>query len=353
MKTKFYHKLKFQILFFMTTNVLIWFAISDFAMECMDKLELAGKFQLNQKNYTFFLIFQLILFIVVNIPFVFFMINHIDKPVQKILKALNKIKEEDFSYKVDFKSNNEFDDINDSINLMSQELEKSKKLRDEVENQRTMLFANMAHDLKTPITSIQGYSKALVDGVVDSEEKSKDYIKTIYSKSQSMNDLIERMFEYVKMDSKDNVLHFEETDLAELLRNCVASSYSEFEDKKIDLEIQIPEEPVLKNVDRVEITRVFTNLLNNVLAHNFGNIRCLVKMDSNGSVIVADSGEKISEDIQNQLFLPFVKGDSSRKSGRGSGLGLSLSKKIMDKHNGKISFISDFPEYTKAFCIEF
>lgn len=353
MNKKFFRKLKSQILIFISANVIIWFIISDLIMKRFDYLEQAGKLVMNNRLYNLFLLFQVVLFIVINIPFVVFMINHIDKPVQKILKSLSKIKEEDFSEKINFSSSNEFDEIKNSINIMAQQLEKSKKLREDVENQRIMLFANMAHDLKTPITIIQGFSKALSDDVVESEEKSKEYIKAIHNKSQNMNDLIDRMFEYVKLDSRDNILHFEQIDIAELLRNCVASSYSEFEDKNISLEIQIPESPVIKNVDRVEITRVFTNLLNNVLSHNSGNIRCLIKMNEEGTVVVADSGERISDVTQENLFQPFVKGDCSRKSGKGSGLGLSLSKKIMEKHKGKIDYLNEYPEYTKAFVVSF
>lgn len=346
-------KLKFQVLLFMTFNVILWFVISDSAMGILDVLEARNIYSMTKKSYSFFILFQALLYVLVNIPFVFFLINHIDKPVQKILKVLNRIKEEDFSEQIEFCATNEFDEIKNSINVMSQELEKSIRLREEIENQRIMLFANMAHDLKTPITSIQGYSQALADGIVTSEEKAGEYIKTIYAKSQSMNDLIERMFEYVKLDSRENILHFEKTNLAELLRNCIASSYSEFEEKHIELEIQIPDECVLREVDSVEIKRVFTNLLNNVLAHNDGGIRCLVKMEKDGSVIVADSGDRIPEQVESQLFLPFVKGDDSRKSGKGSGLGLSLSQKIMERHSGKISYIKNYMEYTKAFYVKF
>ena len=224
-------KLKFQVLLFMTFNVILWFVISDSAMGILDVLEARNIYSMTKKSYSLFILFQALLYVLVNIPFVFFLINHIDKPVQKILKVLNRIKEEDFSEQIEFCATNEFDEIKNSINVMSQELEKSIRLREEIENQRIMLFANMAHDLKTPITSIQGYSQALADGIVTSEEKAGEYIKTIYAKSQSMNDLIERMFEYVKLDSRENILHFEKTNLAELLRNCIASSYSEFEEK--------------------------------------------------------------------------------------------------------------------------
>lgn len=178
----------------------------------------------------------------------------------------------------------------------------------------------MAHDLKTPITTIQSYTKALADGIIDSPQKQKDYIETIYSKSIIMNDFIDRLFEYVKLNSDANVLHLEKTDVAELLRNCIASVYSEFEEHEIQLEIEIPESQIMLCVDKLEIQRVFVNLLINILKHNENGIRVLIKMDKDGRTVIADSGNAISEELEKHLFQPFVKGDSSRKSGKGNGL---------------------------------
>ncbi len=319
----------------------------------MWNLEEEGKIVLTNSLNNLLILGQLLLFIIINIPLLVFMIKRIDKPIQDILKVLKKIKEGNFSEKLAFNTNNEFNQIKDSINQMSDELEKSRKLQENMEVQRNMLFANIAHDLKTPITTIQGFSKAIADGVVESEEKKDAYIRSIYSKSLLMNDLIDRMFEYVKLNSEQNILHFEETDLAELLRNCIAGIYSEFEDKDIELDIQIPDAAVKKNIDRLEIQRVFENLLNNILSHNYERIKVLVKMDNDGKVIVADSGTNIPQNIQAQLFTPFVNGDASRKSGHGSGLGLAISQKIMERHGRKINFTDSYPGYTKAFTIEF
>ena len=85
----------------------------------------------------------------------------------------------------------------------------------------------MAHDLKTPITSIIGFSKALSDGIIEDKQKQHEYISTINSKAVKMNDLIDRLFEYVKLESSENQLHFELVDIAEILRNCIAELYKE------------------------------------------------------------------------------------------------------------------------------
>lgn len=350
-KLKGLKSLKSQIILFMAAGVLVWFLIVESLNEYMWLQEELGKITVTNGTLTIFVIIQALLFIIINIPFMIFMIKHIDKPVQKIVQGLRKIKSSDFSEKIDFKSNNEFDEIKNEFNKMSEELEKSSKLREEVENQKNLLFANMTHDLKTPITTIQGYSKALLDGIVETSEKQSNYISTIYSKSLLMNDLIDRLFEYVKINSNLNVLNRENVDVAELLRNCLSSVYTEYEERNIELSIEIPEEPVILNIDAVEVKRVFNNILMNVLLHNKPSIKVLVQMDQSGNIIVADSGEKISTAVEENMFQPFVKGDDSRKSGKGSGLGLSLSQKIMEKHGGKLVYLKEFPGYTKAFSI--
>ncbi|MDE7292553.1 MAG: HAMP domain-containing histidine kinase [Treponemataceae bacterium] len=350
-KKSVFKSLKVQICLFMTANVLVWFFITTGINEYIWHQEELGELVITNGLFTLLSAVQALLFIIINLPFLFFLINHIDKPVQKIVRGLRKIKSEKFDERIDFASSNEFDEIKNEINIMSEALKKSAMFRAEAENQKTLLFANMAHDLKTPITSIQGFSKALCDGVVESPEKQTEYINTIYSKAKTMNDLIDRLFEYVKINSDLNALNLQDADIAELLRNCVSELYTEFEERGIRLDICIPETPIVKSVDKVELHRVYANILTNVIVHNDDSIRCLIKMDERGNVIVADSGNAISEKYAEQIFQPFAKGDFSRKSGCGSGLGLSLSKKIMEKHNGDLLYLDVYEGYVKAFLI--
>lgn len=345
-------KLKYQIFLYMAVGLLIWFLIATALSEILYYLEDVKNVDLSFKWYVLLNIFQALLLILMNIPFLRFLMKHVDKPVQKIVEALNRLADGKYDEKIDFESRNEFDDIKDAFNSMSEKLETAEKIKQNAENERVLLFANMAHDLKTPITSIIGFSKALSDGIITDDKKKAEYLTTINSKAVKMNDLIDRLFEYVKLESADNILHKENCDVAEILRNCLADIYAEYEDKKIQLEIQIPEIPVIKNVDKIELSRVYTNLLNNVLKHNTSNINVLVKMDEDGKVLIADSGEPLPAEVQDSLFIPFVSGDKSRQSKNGSGLGLALAYKIMKKHSGDLRLITQVEGYTKGFLAE-
>ena len=351
------HKLKFQIFAYMASTFLIWFIISTFVSELFYYLEEKRGFEFPFKVYALLTFIDMILLILMNIPFLNFLIKHIDRPVQKIILGLNHVSEGNFREKIDFDAGNELDEIKDAFNQMSGRLAEAEKIKQNAENERVLLFANMAHDLKTPITSIIGFSKALSDGIIDDKTKQKEYFSTINRKAVKMNALIDRLFEYVKLESADNQLHLEALDVAEILRNCIADIYTEYEEKHIQLEIDIPDSAVTKKVDKVEISRVYTNLLNNAIKHNPPRIKVLVQMKKDGRTLIADSGKLVPEEMAEKLFTPFISGDSSRRSSNGSGLGLSLAKKIMKKHGGNLRFIQgtqEVPEgYTKAFIANF
>ena len=351
------HKLRIQIFLYISVTLVVWFLIASGLSEILYYLEDVRGVELPFKWYILLNIIQALLLILMNIPFLRFLIKHVDNPVRKIVNALNHLSDGHYDEKIEFESKNEFDEIKNAFNLMAEKLEAAEKIKQNAENERVLLFANMAHDLKTPITSIIGFSKALSDGIIDDEKKKAEYIATINSKAVKMNDLIDRLFEYVKLDSADNLLHKENCDISELLRNCIADVYAEYENKNIQLEIEIPDKALIRKVDKLELSRVYTNLLNNVLKHNSGNIHVLVKMTENASLLIADSGEPVQDDIKDLLFKPFVSGDKSRSSKNGSGLGLALSYKIMKKHDGDLKLvtapeletITKSSEYTKGF----
>ena len=170
-----------------------------------------------------------------------------------------------------------------------------------------------------------------------------------------MNDLIELLFEYVKIDSEGFKLEKEEYDLIELLRENAALMYTDIEDAQMEFVIDIPEERQIVEVDKLQFSRVITNLLVNAIRHNDENT--IIKLSLKkypGLVIIdiADNGGEISKDIQENIFEPFARGDKSRNSKGGTGLGLSIAQKIINMHGWEINLNTNYPEYTKAFEIK-
>ncbi len=233
----------------------------------------------------------------------------------------------------------------------------------EFDRKRNLMLSDIAHDLRTPMTTVNGYAKALADGMVRDPGKQLEYLQAIQNKAARMNDLIHLLFEYVKLDSEGFSLDRKETDLSELLRENAALIYADFEDAGMEFEIDIPEEVIPVSVDPIQFSRVITNLLNNAMKHNERGTHIKIGMyRKNGYIyiLVADSGRRIPGELAEHLFEPFTKGDVSRKSGSGSGLGLSIAKKIIEMHGFQMDFIQQLDEkkipqiagYTKEFVIQ-
>lgn len=229
-------------------------------------------------------------------------------------------------------------------------MEEEKVQQLENDRERNLLLSDIAHDIKTPITTLCGYSKALADGMVKGE-KRQEYLEAIYTKSQRMNELITLLFEYVKMDSSGFELQKEETDLGELLRECTAALYADFEDKNIALLIDIPDDSMPCQTDRVQMARAITNLLTNSVRYGREGGKALVRLEDY-TITVADDGMEIEEEFARHIFEPFSRADKARSSSGGSGLGLSIAYKIVQMHGGELRLRRDYGQgYTKAFQI--
>lgn len=236
------------------------------------------------------------------------------------------------------------------IKKVNELMEEEKEQQLAYDKERNLLLSDIAHDIKTPITTLCSYSKALSDDLVQGE-KRQEYLDAIYNKSMRMNELITLLFEYVKMDSTGFELHREGCDLGELLRECTAALYADFEDSEIELRVEIPETPTTYNADKIQMIRAVTNLLTNALRYGREGGKVLVRL-AEYTITVADDGTEIDEELAEHIFEPFSRGDKARSTNGGSGLGLSIAAKIVKMHGGKLQLDRDYGHgYTKAFCI--
>ena len=233
--------------------------------------------------------------------------------------------------------------------------EKREALQAEYDRRRNLMLSDIAHDLRTPITTVAGYAKALADGMVTDPQKVQSYLDAIQAKSARMEELIQLLFEYVKISSEGFTLDRKPADLAELVRKNAALIYADVESGGMELEVDIPEDAYMENVDEVQFGRALTNLLNNALRHNSAGARILLSLRVESDAVritVADTGEKIAPELAEHLFEPFLMGDESRSSKGGSGLGLSIASQIMQMHGWTLSYSEDIPDYSKGFVIE-
>lgn len=229
-----------------------------------------------------------------------------------------------------------------------------KAIRLESERQvkeNNLMYAAVAHDLKTPLTSIQGFAKALEEDKIPEEEK-KEILGIIAKKSSGMNDLVDLLFEYSQLGTSEYKPNLSDIDIAELMRGIIAENYGDLEDHKIDVDVHIPDTPVTVNADRRDISRALSNLVINTYKHNPDGITFYVRMDKEGDkcvITLADTGNDIPQGMD--IFEPFVTENSARSAGRGTGLGLAITKRIIERHGGSIVLDRKMPGYTKAFVV--
>lgn len=233
--------------------------------------------------------------------------------------------------------------------------ERKEQMQRDYDKKRNLMLSDIAHDLRTPMTTVAGYSKALSDGMVTDELKREEYLQAIQAKSKRMNDLINLLFEYVRLDSDGFTLTKSNTDIAEVAREAAAAIYSDMEDAGMEFEIEIPEEQVMVEADGIQMSRVITNLLTNSIRHNPKGTRIQIFLERvdelEYKLYVADSGNEIDPAVAKHLFEPFAVSDESRNSKGGSGLGLSIAKKIVEMHGWKLELSHIVPGFTKAFVI--
>ena len=293
-----------------------------------------------------------IAYIILVVIFVFVLRSKFYEPLEKLNKAMELLTEGKRKKPVDYSGPREFVDICDRFNIMVSKLEDSENQRKKLMNDKERMMADISHDLKTPITSIQGYAKALSDGIIVDEDKDK-YIKIIYEKSKKLTELINIFHEYSKLEHPDFNLIFEKVDLSEYLRAYIALKYEDIVESGFNIEVDIPEEEMEIKIDKVQLQRVFDNILGNSIKHNEKGTNIYVSLKERNDIyeiIIADDGKGISKDIANNIFEAFTVGDESRNSKQGSGLGLAIAKTIVDLHGGTIELE---PEPLKKFSTQF
>ncbi|WP_242969556.1 sensor histidine kinase [Anaeromassilibacillus sp. An200] len=228
--------------------------------------------------------------------------------------------------------------IGETFDMLSDRLAESERERERLDRDRQRMIADISHDIKTPVTVIAGYADALAAGKIPPEDQPR-CLEAIRSRTQALTGLVNAFHEYAKVEHPAFVLHTERTDLCEFLRVYLAGKYGEIDLAGFTLEVSIPETPLFCALDPFQFTRVLDNLLSNSLRHNRLGTLLAVSLRGGGKtavVTVADNGSGIPPKQMQTIFEPFVVGSDARSSG-GSGLGLSITRRIVALHGGTIA----------------
>ena len=282
-----------------------------------------------------------------------FLAKHIRKPLGYLMDGIKEMEKQNYRFRLNFYAEREFAWIRDAFNEMITRLEKAESEKRRLEESKQRMLVDISHDLKTPITSICGFSKLLHDGEIDAAKDREKYVTYIYNKAHYVAGLVDDLFELSKLEDENFQFAYSRNNLAEWLRQLVGEIYPEFERKKFILDIDIEEKPIMVDFDPIQMTRAVNNLLYNVLKHNPEQTRVRIRCrreESQAVLQIADNGIGIPAELRDIIFDPFVRGDEEGSAKDGTGLGLAIAKKIIQRHNGTI-ILSSAEEAVTIFTI--
>ncbi|MBS4538798.1 HAMP domain-containing histidine kinase [Clostridium sp. D2Q-11] len=262
------------------------------------------------------------------------------KPLRELCKSTKNLAQGDYKERVNLHLTAEFAELQKNFNHLASQLEVQKKFREESESLRKQMILDVSHDLKNPLSSILGYSELCLENNVNSTQKQK-YLEIIYNNSLRANGLITDLFHLSKIDSPDFKLSLQKVDIGEFLREKISDSLPLLEESEFQWDFNIPEKEIILSIDPQQMDRVFFNLFTNSIKYNSKGTTLSVslsKQKDTVSIVVADNGIGIDKELEKEIFKPFVREDKSRNSQTGgSGLGLTIVKKIVEAHNGTIT----------------
>lgn len=265
--------------------------------------------------------------------------------ISKLSAAIRNISEGDLNTTIEVVGDDEFSAMAVNLNKMVGDIRSLMDKEREAERTKNELITNVAHDLRTPLTSIIGYLELLSGKVAIPPEMQKKYIDIAYAKSKRLEKLIEDLFGFTKMNYGKVSMHVSKVDVVKLLSQLLEEFYPSFMDKNLSYELKSNVPAQIITADGNLLARLFDNLINNAIKYGADGKRVLVNIHASESVVaisVTNFGYVIPEEELPLIFNKFYRVEQSRSTHTGgTGLGLAIAKNIVDMHGGTISVASD------------
>ncbi len=269
------------------------------------------------------------------------------RPLRQINEAVTAFAGGDFGSRVEIPGDSEMAQLASSFNKMAEEISN-------LDQSRKSFVANVSHELRSPMTCIQGYVQGMLDGTISDEERPR-YLATVLSETQRLTRLIGELLDLSRFESGKIPLNKTIFDVNELILSVLFKYEQKIEDKGILVDIAFRDQPCPVCADSARITQVLTNLIDNAVKFTAENGQLTIwthTVDSLAYVTVRNEGTGIPADDLPFIFDRFYKVDKAHTSGMGTGLGLSIVKKIMEQHDQTINVSSTGSITTFVFSLE-
>lgn len=264
------------------------------------------------------------------------------KPLNVLRVATHRMRDGDLNFSVESDAVDEIGMLCNDFEEMRSRLKHLIEMRMEYEQNMREMISNISHDLKTPLTAIEGYAEGIMDGVADTPEKTEKYLKTIYNKANDMTALVDELSFYSKIDNNTMPYSFKHINLEQYFNDCISEITLDLEVKGIELGyFNYTDKNLMVEADPEQLKRVVNNIVSNVVKY-IGKSKGILNLrirEEGGLVKIEfeDNGVGIARKDLENIFERFYRADASRNSSRrGSGLGLAIARKIIEEHGGKI-----------------
>lgn len=261
-------------------------------------------------------------------------------PVRKLGEATAAVRGGNLDRPVGYTSGDELGQVCALFDEMRLRLKESKQAEQRYEQQRKQMIAGISHDLSTPITTIKGYVSGILDGIADTPEKKEHYLRTIYGRACDMEQMVDSLFLFSKLDLDEEPFRMERVDLVAYFEDYFAEMRKPVEVKSSFHPGTCRSAPVL--IDRLQFDRVIANLADNSIKYRRGD-SCLLELwlsCTENEVVLEwkDDGIGIAGGEAEKIFESFYRTDPARgNAAKGSGLGLSIARRIVERMGGYIS----------------
>lgn len=261
------------------------------------------------------------------------------EPVEQLVKGAERIQKGNLREEIDYQGEKEFEHVCQTFNDMQKTILEDQEQRTRTEKARTDMVTGISHDLRTPLTSIQGYIKGIMDGIADTEEKKTAYLKTAYESTEEMNLLLQKLFDFSRMESGQMPFHMVKADLAEYAAAYVAQKEKVTDPAVLEFHMNAGESMPEIFMDVEQVRRILDNLLENSQKYAMTvPVRVDLSIKETEQYIILewkDNGQGVPEEKLERIFERFYRCDESRTK-KGSGVGLYVVKYIMERHKGMV-----------------
>ena len=284
-----------------------------------------------------------------------FLVRRVKKQIAEMTDALVDVKNGNGNRRILSATNELTAPLAYEINEIVVSYESRLSIVRQTEETNRQLMTSLSHDVRTPLTTLIGYLDAAYKGLVTGKDRD-DYIEIARRKAHDLKEYIDVLFDWFKLNSDEFALEIQSVEAAELTRNILIDWIPIFEDKQVDYDIDIPEQPVRVRLDTDSYMRIINNLIQNVIAHSHADkIKIsLSKQGNNLRLLLADNGVGIEKEDLKHIFERLYKCDKGR-SEKGSGLGLSIVHQLVEKMGGNItveSLLGKGTEFMLLFPLE-